>query len=179
MLTGCDTSSLLACSMDDCSIKQENDLQNYDQENDLQNYDFFVVNSINYKDFVIEFLSTQYIYEINKMLPESPLSFSVSVTYVGESDKVEIWHGHSVCCFTLLTAEGTAVLEAAIPDERLSTIQYRNVPNVVSWTGKNEYMVSDGLAEGQYSVLAYISFSLDEKNNDIFEATMEIPIVIK
>lgn len=136
-------------------------------------------------DFKVTFTSAHSVYDIDSLDPEAPLDLEVRVDYLGKQDEVDISLGIQMGNVWLYAADGTCLLEFAVPSIGTYAKIQSGQPFVEQHTGKMEYDHLGGLPAGTYTAKAYISFSLGGIEDDIslhtdgVDVAFELPFEIR
>lgn len=141
--------------------------------------DLPVSSSITVDDFRITLTSQCREYRRSSMDPEAPLDVVAELEYIGNSPKIEIWHGApDVFEIYLVSAQEAVWGDNVYIADLGHTLFSPGHVEQTAFTGKSEYGLSGAPSKGPYSVWAYVEFWLDEECRQEISCTLEIPVSI-
>lgn len=91
---------------------------------------------------------------------EQELTVAATITYVGEKDEIDIYHGGSIFYFNIYQKDGNFEYLGSMDAPLLTTTLTRNEPHKVDFTDS----VLDELEPGTYEFEAIAVFSLNVEN---------------
>ena len=101
---------------------------------------------------------------------EKDLDVYATITYIGDAEKKDIYHGGSIFFFNIDQQDGYFKYEGAMTEPLLTTTLIRNEPHRVDFQGIEQL----GLEEGLYEFEAIANFSLDSE--DMVGTKSEVPV---
>jgi len=94
-----------------------------------------------------------------KIEKDKKLAVTAAIAYLGEKDKIDIYHGGSIFFFNIYQKDGNFEYIGMMTQPLLTTTLTRNEPHQVEFTGT----VLDELEPGTYEFEAIADFSLDKE----------------
>jgi hypothetical protein len=101
---------------------------------------------------------------------EKNLNVYVTITYVGEEAKIDIYHGGSIFFFNVYQQDGDFEYIGSMEQPLLTTTLIRNEPHRVNFKGIETLK----LKQGTYKFEAIADFSLS--SDDVLGTKIEIPV---
>lgn len=105
-----------------------------------------------------------------KIEEDEGLAVTATITYLGEKDKIEIYHGGSIFFFNIYQKDGDFEHIGAMDLPLLMTTLTRKEPHKVEFTDVD----LDELEPGTYQFEGIANFSLDKQN--MVDFNIEIPV---
>ncbi len=103
---------------------------------------------------------------------DNDLSVAASITYLGDEDTIDIYHGGSIFYFNIYQQDGDFQYLGAMDAQLHSTKLVQNEPHRV----EIHYPILEELEPGTYEFEAEAVFSLDEEN--IADSTINLPVSV-
>ncbi|PIC85867.1 hypothetical protein CSV72_11680 [Sporosarcina sp. P20a] len=101
---------------------------------------------------------------------EDDLNVFAAITYVGEADEIDIYHGGSIFFFNIFQQDGNFEYESAMTQPLLTTALVRDEPHSVKFEGLERL----NLKPGTYEFEAIADISLD--SDDVVGTQIKIPV---
>lgn len=101
---------------------------------------------------------------------EDDLNVFAAITYVGEADEIDIYHGGSIFFFNIFQQDGDFEYESAMTQPLATTTLVRNEPHNVKFEGLEKL----NLTPGTYEFEAIADISLD--SDDVVGTQINIPV---
>lgn len=129
-------------------------------------------------EFELTISTAKNVYDIDKLFSSKPLDIIATIRYLGDKDKITIWHGRPIVAISLRHKNKKLDLDAIIEQELNSSIIKRNEKYLFSQSFSSDHY-KEHIIKGDYNAIAYISVALDEKYKQIIEFSVEVPFSIK
>lgn len=147
----------------------------HDSKNDIDNGSSSTVKQDN---FEITITTSKNIYTIDKIFTTEPLNISATVKYIGDEDKITVWHGDPLCTISLFPKEGESELDEIFLAVKKISIMKKDELYFFSPDFQDEYYKNE-LAKGQYTAIAHLKLTLDEEGTHTVDFTTEVSFIIK
>ncbi|MGE7843773.1 hypothetical protein ACQKNX_23695 [Lysinibacillus sp. NPDC093712] len=101
---------------------------------------------------------------------EKDLNVYATITYIGDTEKKDIYHGGSIFFFNIYQQDGNFIYEGAMTQPLLTTTLIRNEPHREDFNWIEQFELKEGL----YEFEAIADFSLDSE--DIRGTNIKVPV---
>lgn len=141
-------------------------------------HDESISNTVTQDNFEITVTASKESYLLKKLFTTEPLNISATVNYIGEEDKIEIWHSIPLCSILLISKDEKTEIGGEFLDVKLSSYIEKDRLYTFNPDFQNEYYKSE-LVKGQYKAVARIKLSLDEAGTESVDFTTEVSFDIQ
>lgn len=148
------------------------------KKHDNNDIDDGVSSTVKQNNFEITITTTKNIYSIDKLFTTEPLNISATVKYIGNEDKITVFHGDPLCTVSLYPIGGESVLDEIFLAVKKTLIMNKDDFFSFSPNFQDEYYQNE-LAKGQYTAIANLRLTLDEEGTQSVDFTAEVPFEIQ